>query len=178
MTPEERDRFTLRLLGAWPTPRMADETLLVWAEHLNKMEYAQAMAALVALEGTSKHRPSLADVHEQYNAEASRFPKRTLPGSQCGVCDDGWIETRCNTRTHDCTCGPDFTENGDRCPFGFATSARCPNGCKPMSAEARQERDRAEAFAARRRSQQSDLDRRLIAERHRDWSMPEREEVF
>lgn len=133
MTPEERDVVFGRLLAAWPVPRMKDDTKGVWLDHLLPMDHTTVVKALAGLERTSKHRPTLADLHE---ACGTQRPKRTEPSHvapECGVCEDGWVQTRCSV----CDCGEEFHRE-DRCMRGPGTSARCPNGCVPKTFEERE----------------------------------------
>lgn len=73
MTPNERDRWMFRFVNCWPTPRMADETVMIWNEHLDKMNPAQAREALANLERSSSRRPSIADLWEHYRALDSKY---------------------------------------------------------------------------------------------------------
>jgi hypothetical protein len=149
MELQERDRVLMRLLAVWPTPKMPDPTMAVWVEHISKMRYEQASEAVAKLEKTSKHRPSLADFHEAYDALRTKYGgSNVLAGPTCGTCADGWVVVRCNTETHDCDCGDTFVRD-DRCPLGIPTLSRCPNGCKPKTHDEREAERRAENVRAR-----------------------------
>lgn len=109
----------LRILAAWPRPPMPDSTQLIWNEHLDAMDGDRAMKAVLVLETESKHRPSLSEFHEAYKTIPGAGPRSIEPPA-CGVCDNGFVEVGANTVT------------------------RCPNGCKPMTADERQMKEARE----------------------------------
>lgn len=180
MQPEERDRIMARLLGCWPKPPLADSQMLVWNEHVTKMAYEPAMAAILWLEKNVKYRPALSEFHEAYAAQR-HVPARALDRGPCNVCEDGWVQVRCVI----CNCGDEYHRADTsvfptgRCPNGPGTAARCPNGCMPLSAAEREERvarqdDDWRRDAAHR--QQVALDLRVDGVR--DPSGPNDTEVF
>lgn len=114
MTPDERDRFMVRLLSIWPTPTMSDATRVVWNEFLMSLAGPRSMKALDHLQKSSSRRPAQSDFWECYLAE--RGEARALAGPECFVCDDGWVSLPRNT------------------------VAPCPNGCLPPTREEREER--------------------------------------
>lgn len=176
MSPDERDQIVMRFLAAWPRPPMADSQLVVWNEHIGKMAYVPARAALAYLEINSKHRPALSDFHEAYAAQRHQGDDRALAPPECGICDDGFVSVRCIM----CECGTEFTRQDQRCPTGYDTSSRCPSGCMPMTPAQRSARDASADTRWKREhpsGQDSLLDTRLVDIQDRTESRNE-PEVF
>jgi len=149
--PDQRDMCMVRILAVWPRPPMADSQMVVWNEHLEKMAYEPAAAAIAYLEKNSKHRPALSEFHEAYAAQ-HHSPERALSRPACGLCENGRVLVRCVVCPGNCV----GWERDGLCPNGPQTSTKCPNGCVPMSAEERAARDRAEdeQFERERRAKQ------------------------
>jgi len=135
---------------------MAESQRLVWNEHFATLGYEAASAAIAYLERNSRHRPALSDFHEAYATQRHAHGDRAVSAAQCGMCDDGWVQTRCAI----CDNCEGFQADGI-CPRGPGTAARCPNGCKPITPDERAARDR-------RHDDQFDRDRRKRREIHLD----------
>lgn len=158
MLPEQRDMCMIRMLAVWPRPPMADSQQMVWNEHLERLAYEPAAAAIAYLERNSKHRPALSEFHEAYAAQRHQ-PERAVSPPVCGMCEDGWVQVRCAI----CDCDVQFVDRGI-CPKGPGTCSPCPNGCKPMSAAERAAHEHAEDERWRReqkRSHEIHLDLRM-----------------
>lgn len=145
MRTEDAGKVIARVGACWPRPPMDAAHIGVWVEHLEKRELDVALAACRMLERTEKHRPSVAEFLEAYDAARHSTPNRLLGKPDCGICEDGWVDMPC--------------ECGSGSPMHCVKP--CPNGCVPMGGEERRARgDRADRdFAEARR--QRNMDRRV-----------------
>lgn len=116
MTPEQRDLVVARLLAAWPRPPLADQTLGVWHDHLDSLEYTRSLNAVKRLELSSRNRPTLSDFHTEYGPA----PKASTIRPVCGICDNGFVTIIEAT---------------------VPTVDRCPEGCMPKTTEEWQQHD-------------------------------------
>lgn len=63
MTPDEVDKVMERFQAMWPTPKLNDAQLMLWAERFKAVDGETVWRALGALEKTEERRPSLAKYH-------------------------------------------------------------------------------------------------------------------
>lgn len=161
MNSDEISKVIARLTSGFPRPPMDAAECGVWFEHLEPKRYEPALAACRIAERTCKRRPPLADFLDLYAEAMHSTQGRAIKPPECAVCEDGWVPARCEVP---CDCGDRFVQDDMRCPRGYHTNRRCPQGCMPMTHEEREAKwriDDENVNRERQRQREAELDRRI-----------------
>ncbi len=147
MTGAELEVVMSHLCAAYPSAELSDDTIRVWAEHLEGLRYDTAMTATRRCESKYRWFPAISEWEEVYDSIPVRLGQVT--GALCGFCDsDGWtLRTdgavpcpRCNGPLHeDWAAGKLRPKVRDRVPAGCdptdgLVDARAALGRRPHDA--------------------------------------------